>query len=321
VALGFWEAAAILRSDVPEPVDLPFISVVLPTYNRAGIVLEAVQSVLDQSFKDFELIVVDDSSADDSVQVLGAVAARDPRVRVISNSRTKGSAGARNAGIDDARGEWLCQIDSDDVWQPDFLDKLAVVAARSPGSVGVVYGSHKVVEYGTGKVVRERQAELSGFTYPKMLEEHYFYHGASAIRMDLVRRVGGYDEYLKSNEDTDFQVRVTELCELRPVPEAVYIYQSGWSDQLSRDDRLSAIAYDSFFKKHEAAIRKLPKARYSAVYPGLVTSVRARLWGLAFRNWRLMLPLAVAMPRRYLRCQYDVARLVARQLLVNGSGR
>jgi GT2 family glycosyltransferase len=154
-----------------------------------------------------------------------------------------------------------------------------------------------------------------------MLEEHFFYHGAAAMRMELVRRVGGYDEYLKSNEDTDFQVRVTELCEVRPVPEAVYVYRSGWSDQISRDDRLSAIAYDSFFKKHEAAIRTLPKARYSAVYPGLVTSVRARLWRLAFRNWRLMLPLAVSMPRQYVRCQIDVMRLVARQVLVGGSSR
>jgi glycosyltransferase involved in cell wall biosynthesis len=285
----------------------PFISVVLPTYNRAGVVGHAIQSVLEQEFADFELIVVDDRSTDSSLDVLRSIAAKDARVRVVTNDRTKGEPGARNSGIDRARGTWLCQIDSDDLWAPGMLGRLAEAALRAPEIVGVVYGSHKLIDRVSGELVRERIAEISGYTYPRMLEEHFFYQGAAAMRLSIVRAVGGYDELVPINADTDFQIRVTERCEVLPVPEAVYLYLVGGGDQLSRDNGRSALAYETFFKKHASAIRRLPKARYSAALPGAVTSIRARMWGLAFRNWVSLLPLSFSMPRGFLHSQKSVA--------------
>lgn len=293
----------------------PKFSVVLPTYNRAYVVEEAIRSVLQQTYRDFELIVVDDNSTDDTLELLESIASSDGRMHVVSNTRTKGAAGARNMGIGLAAGEWLCQIDSDDLWSPDLLAKLAGVISEARDTIGVVYGWTNVVDSATGEVIRRAQAREAGFTYPRMLEEHFFYHGAAAFRLDVVRRVGGYDESLLANEDTDFQARVTHVCEIQPVPSTVYTYRIGTGGQLTRDYRASVLAYEAFFNKHAESIRRLPKARFSAVNPGLIVSIRAHMWGYAFRFWWELFPLAISSPKTFLWCQYNLTRELGRQVL------
>src|SRR5690242_13806787 len=95
----------------------PLISVVIPTFNRARCVANAVDSVLVQTFKDCEVIVVDDGSTDATAEVLKGYG---NRVRVIQQSN-RGVSAARNAGIRSARGEWIAFLDSDDIWNPDKL--------------------------------------------------------------------------------------------------------------------------------------------------------------------------------------------------------
>ncbi|MEM7166488.1 MAG: glycosyltransferase family 2 protein [Planctomycetota bacterium] len=102
----------------------PEVSVVIPTYNRSPYVGSAIASVLAQDRRDFELIVVDDGSTDDTAAELSEWVGRDPRVQVCANNGSHGPAGARNAGIALARADWVAFLDSDDRWEPRTLERL-----------------------------------------------------------------------------------------------------------------------------------------------------------------------------------------------------
>ena len=100
----------------------PFFSVVIPTYNRAGFIATAVQSVIDQTFRDWELIVVDDASTDDTQDVLRTF--RDARIQILRNETNLERSASRNRGIAEARGQYICFLDSDDYYLPNHLSTL-----------------------------------------------------------------------------------------------------------------------------------------------------------------------------------------------------
>ena len=99
----------------------PLVSVIMPTYNRARSVIRSVQSVLSQTFRDFELIVVDDGSFDETPALLSMV--RDARLRLVRRMANAGAAAARNTGLARAHGRYMAFIDSDDTWDPRKLEK------------------------------------------------------------------------------------------------------------------------------------------------------------------------------------------------------
>jgi glycosyltransferase involved in cell wall biosynthesis len=106
------------------------VSVVLPTFNRGYCLERAIRSVLGQTYPDWELIVVDDGSTDDTQAVLESF--KDPRIRVFRHSVNRGVAAARNTGLAAARGEFIAFLDSDDEWRPDKLTKQLDVMTRAP---------------------------------------------------------------------------------------------------------------------------------------------------------------------------------------------
>jgi glycosyltransferase involved in cell wall biosynthesis len=103
------------------PNKVPFFTVIIPVYNRSDLVGESIESVLAQEFKDFELIVVDDGSTDDSVEVLQHYALKDERITVVALPKNEGRCFARNTGLEKALGEWICYLDSDDTYYPNHL--------------------------------------------------------------------------------------------------------------------------------------------------------------------------------------------------------
>jgi glycosyltransferase involved in cell wall biosynthesis len=108
----------------------PIVSVIMANYNSSGFVSHAIGSVLAQTLKNFELIVSDDGSTDDSASVVRQIAARDGRVRLLLNKKNEGPAGARNRAFDIARGRWIAIVDSDDLIHPERLEKLVACAER-----------------------------------------------------------------------------------------------------------------------------------------------------------------------------------------------
>lgn len=141
--------------------------------------------------------------------------------------------------------------------------------------------------------------------------------------MSVVTAVGGYDEWLLLNEDTDFQLRVTEVCEMLPVPAAVYYYRIGRPDQVTRDHAKYVVAYQRFLSKHAEILAGMPRARFDLIRQVLHNCIRGGLWGQALRYRGQLLPSAPSMPLVFLRYQKAAALEVASKLRqsVGPSGR
>jgi len=122
---------------------MPKVSVIMPIYNVERFVADAVQSVLDQTFEDFELLIIDDCSPDDSIAICRAF--DDPRIRIIQHAFNRGLAGARNTGVRHARGELLAFLDSDDCWQPEKLQRHVEHLAARP-EVGVSFSRSAFID-------------------------------------------------------------------------------------------------------------------------------------------------------------------------------
>ncbi|PYM23912.1 MAG: hypothetical protein DMD78_10755 [Candidatus Rokuibacteriota bacterium] len=197
------------------------VSVVIPTYNRAHIVLEAVRSVLAQRFRDLELIVVDDGSTDDTAVRLAALA--DPRLQVIMG-RHAGVSAARNLGVSKASGQLISFLDSDDLWHPDKLACEVAFLARHPEVDAVFTDLEK--HHGDQvfpSFMRETQVfsrRLLRAAYPEglvlepremrlcLFEEVPIKPSALTLRRAAFDAVGGFDETWSSSEDWEFLLRL-----------------------------------------------------------------------------------------------------------------
>ncbi len=131
----------------------PLVSVVMPAYNAQAFIEEAIASVAAQTVTDWELIVVDDGSQDQTCQIVEELAKKDPRIRLSVNEKNMGAAGTRNRGMDLSRGEYIALLDSDDYWYPQFLEKL-LTCARST-QADIVYCSYALVDEEGKKVCND----------------------------------------------------------------------------------------------------------------------------------------------------------------------
>ena len=114
-------------------ITTPVISIIMPAYNSERTIAESIYSVISQTYNDYELIIVDDCSTDSTKEIVEGLAASDARIRLVTNSHNKGTAGSRNVGITLARGEWIAFLDSDDLWHPKKLE-LQLEFAKQTGA-------------------------------------------------------------------------------------------------------------------------------------------------------------------------------------------
>lgn len=154
-----------------QPDNCPEISVIIPVYNLENYLVPCLESVVAQSYRDFEAIVINDGSRDASGSIAESFAAQDPRIRVITTPN-QGVARARETGLRAARGRWICFLDGDDRWEPDILKELVAAAGQGDGC-DIVCCDFKRVRDSYESPVRERRSEeLSGFGYMEATLSH-----------------------------------------------------------------------------------------------------------------------------------------------------
>ena len=202
---------------------MPRVTVVMAAYNAAPFLLEAVASVLAQTYRDFELIVVDDASSDDTLSILESC--RGPRIRIIKNSSNMGVALSRNAALKAARGEFVAIMDADDVCAPTRLERQVAFLDAHPlvGLVGcAVYDNIDA----SGAVLHTSYApeenEAIQFT---LMERWCFFHSSLMFRSALYERVGGYRREFEPAEDHDFILRMLEHCQAHNLNENLVSYR------------------------------------------------------------------------------------------------
>ena len=197
----------------------PLVSVVVPVYNRPILVCAAIDSVLEQTYDRVELIVVDDGSTDETVEVIQS---EYPDVRMIVHDDHFGGSAARNSGIEGASGTYVAFLDSDDTWAPRKLERQVNRLESAHDDVVAAYCDYhtdkpNVLVQAVSDMVRrprgqEGGAELIPFVMTRLLD----LGGASTlvVKSDLVRAIGGFDESFPRHQDLEFMIRVLEQGEL-----------------------------------------------------------------------------------------------------------
>lgn len=221
----------------------PLISFCLPTYNRHAWVGETITSLLEQTVKDIEVIVVDDASTDGTSELLDAMMKMDSRLRVIYNSKNQGAGRSRNIAMKSARAEIICVCDSDDVYPEDRAEKTLKWFDENPKSELVNFPYIRVGYFG------EHLEEFNGSQFDeKGFKENgtvnYFANPTVAYKKDSGLMMGGYPpetkemtddiqfvkNWLGSNKKIDFDNRAY-MCLHRVMPESMMAKQRGWRPQ------------------------------------------------------------------------------------------
>ena len=191
----------------------PRFTIVIPAFNAARTIGSSIRSVLQQTEQDFEVVVVDDGSTDDTVECARSFAT-DPRVRVISQ-HNKGPSAARNAGVAAARGLYVSMLDADDLWLPEYLEVMGGALDANPDAP-FAYTDAWVLDDGTGRI---RRASAMFYQRPPrtlpdarafflLLVERNFVYTSVTVRRSILDEVGTYDEDLSTGEDWDLWLRI-----------------------------------------------------------------------------------------------------------------
>ncbi len=263
-----------------KPVDSK-VSVVIPTYNRAQLLAETLDSVYAQTWRAYEVIVVDDGSEDEKIVRVCASYDRLVYRRVAHG----GVSAARNAGLAIACGDYVAFLDSDDVWQPRFLERMSMALETTPGA-GFAYCDYAT--FGALGTVRARslppEHKHTGNVFVPLIETDFLSTGALVIRRGCLTRVGGFDPDLAAAEDWDLWLRLAHWFN------AVYVNAPLLqvridSDGLTRNTR----------QLHAGNLRVLAKWQRMMVGNGPVRrairrNIRANHRGLALSHWRAHSP-------------------------------
>ena len=247
----------------------PAISVILPVHNRADVLGRAIQSVLDQTLRDFELIIVDDGSTDESVA--GARSFGDPRIEIVELGRNRGGNVARNTGVRAARSPLIAFLDSDDTYLPEKLERVVAQFHSSPDMELLVDSFIKVQPSGA-RVTRRNPVIRDRELFRRALFTRILWKATPSIsaRKDAIERAGMFDETLRRLQDFDFLIRASEVANCASTDEVLWIKY--W-------DANAISAQDNMIPANVELVRRHPEyLRTKAYRPGLAYVLRLSLW-------------------------------------------
>lgn len=252
-------------------MDSPRVSVILPAHNREATIRRAVDSVLAQTFENFELLLVDDASIDSTPEILQSYAS-DSRVRVIVSEKNLGGAGARNLGISEARADLIAFQDSDDYWMPDKLAE-QVKALEAAADVGLCYCG-ALYSGGIGKAYYLPSHPFShydGDMSRKVLDSSPASTQTILVRRTLLESCGNFDPDLKRYQDWDLVIRLAQASHFVFIekPLAVVYDTPGNISSVSVND---AIFRSRLLEKYATLFESAPEARARHHY------IAGRVW-------------------------------------------
>lgn len=226
---------------------MSLISVVIPAYKRAHIISRALESILEQTYQDFEILVVDDGSGDDTGAVVASLSKEEPRIRYFCHDTNRGAQAARNTGAKAAQGEWIVFLDSDDYFNPNSLEVLMLVA-QSKG-VKVVHSECEVLRKGES-IAAYGISPLNGYVYRDLLTSPGPLFSGLLVAKEALEKIGYLDEQIISYQDWDTVIRLAKYYPFAFVAEPTFIYDCRGDDTISKNIVREAEGYKQVFKKH-----------------------------------------------------------------------
>jgi len=227
-----------------------FASIIVPTYNRSFALDRAIRSLLNQTHSDFEAIIVDDASQDNTREVVQAF--EDTRLHYCRLAMNRGAQAARNAGIRRARAEWIAFLDSDDEWLPDSLER-RLNHARETGA-RVVHSECLVKHEGESTPRPMGVVMRHGSVYSAMLRSPGPVFPSLLVAREALARIGHLDEDICAYQEWDTALRLAKHYEFAFVCEPTFVWHSDQRYRISHDRLNSARGYEQVFTKHRAEI-------------------------------------------------------------------
>jgi glycosyltransferase involved in cell wall biosynthesis len=184
------------------------VSVIIPTRNRLAYLQSAITSVLNQTFRDFEILVIDDSSEPAARDAVTSFA--DQRIKYIRHENNKGVAASRNTGLLNSTSNYIGFLDDDDEWVPEKLAKQCELLKKSPSAVGAVYTGAVAVGSTSRNILFEVHPRARGHIFDDVLTRNSLTPTSTILlRRECVEKVGFFDETLKYGEDCDMWLRIS----------------------------------------------------------------------------------------------------------------
>lgn len=210
----------------------PKVSVVIPVFNRGNTIKRAISSVLNQTFQDLEIIVVDDGSTDSTKEVVNEIK-HDGRIKIIQNSLTKGAQGARITGIKKSSGEWIAFLDSDDELLPDSISFRIAYANQCSKDTVLIYGDLYLYKIGNNSIIEFMK--LKGYVYPYLTKELSLCpSSAMMIKKGSYKTTGYPDPKFPAWQDDDMALTIGKYFPIAHCGVPVGILHTG-QDNISCD--------------------------------------------------------------------------------------
>ena len=304
----------------------PLVSVIVPAHNAEATLLETIDSIRHQTLSDFELIVIDDGSTDQTLARVQSV--RDPRIRIFTYPN-QGLAASRNRGIEWSAGEFISFIDADDTWTPDKLE-LQLDALRQRPGAALAYSWTAFVDSDGRFLFAKEPSRFEGDVYADLLQNCFVASGSNIlVRRNCAAAVGGFDATLEAAHDWDFCLRIAARWPFAVVPRYQILYrisESTMSANVVRVERSCLLLCESAFGRTHAVPFRARAETLSNVKQYAAFLYLSRTTGLDFRKeagrklaesirlyprtllkrktWHLLLTWSVlaALPSRIRRC-------------------
>ena len=305
----------------------PKVSVVIPTFNRAGFLRAAISSVLDQTYQDFEIIVVDDASTDNTRKVVTAF--NDERIRYIRHDKNTGEAGARNTGILNTDGEYIAFLDDDDEWLSEKLELQVRKFENSHAKTSLIYTGYFIFDDIEKKISGQRVPFSKGDAYHDLLKKNIIGVPSTVLlKKECIAKIGLFDSAVAYGLDYDYWIRVSRHYHFEFIAEPLVKYRIH-ENRLSNDIELKARGFRDLAKKYGRRI--ISKNRvFRDIFPELGITrcdkgdmkegIKAFLWAVRFNplNIRSYVYLGISIfgPGYFRRSRIMMKTLLTRLVLL-----
>jgi glycosyltransferase involved in cell wall biosynthesis len=285
----------------PRSSQAPLVSVIIPAYNARATIGETLRSVLQQTWQNIEVIVINDGSVDDTLAQIATL--NDPRLSVFSGAN-QGHSGARNRGLRQATGEFVSFIDADDLWTPDKLEQQLRALHRQP-TVGVAYSWTQCIDAAGERLYNLPPTSFEGDVWQDLLLGNFLTSGSNIlIRRSVIEAVGYFDTTLAKAEDWEYFLRLAQQTHFALVPAYQILYRKTLSSASSKIDEMehcSLSVLDAALRTVADPLRHVRQQSMAKIYsysadaylrrqPNKVDLIKARqrLWQ-SFRAYPLIL--------------------------------
>jgi glycosyltransferase involved in cell wall biosynthesis len=238
------------------PIALSLVSVIIPTHQRAHLIRKSIQSVLDQSYNNIEIIVVDDCSSDNTAEVVNAIHA--PHIRYLRHDANKGASAARNTGIKNAKGNYIAFQDSDDLWLPGKLERQMHLIEYAPSDVGIVYSCFKRITQGKEELIPYSWVnKRDGDIHDELLKGSFIGLPTILVRKQCFEILGGFDEALPRLQDWELVLRFSKHYRFLYIDDPLLV-ASSTPNSISENKTSRVVALKHILDKHRESFKKHP---------------------------------------------------------------